>query len=311
MELRHFRYFVAVAEEENVSRAALKLHVSQPGLSRQVRDLEDEIGFQLFQRDGKSLRLTEAGKAFLDQARAVLRHAGEAVNAARAVAQGAPSELQVGYAPSLTVHILPLALRSFQAKFPRVRVALHDLSTEEILAQLRADKLQIGLMVRLSSRMFRGLRFQELARYPMRVAVAPKHRLARAKSLTLGQIASEPLLAYSRKEYPEYHEFLSGIFASTRPKPGIIEEHDGVTSIIAAVESGRGVALVPSLVSCMVGPRLKLIPLAETVPQIIIGAVWKNESPLINQFIAAASAVPPLDLSARKAKAHRVQGKRI
>src|ERR1700690_1893401 len=111
MELRHFRYFVAVAEEQNVSRAALRLHISQPGLSRQVRDLEEEIGFQLFQRGAKSLRLTEAGKTFLEQARAVLRHAEEAVRAARMVAQGAPAEIAVGYAPSLTVHILPQTLR--------------------------------------------------------------------------------------------------------------------------------------------------------------------------------------------------------
>jgi len=88
MELRHLRYFVAVAEEENVSRAALKLHVSQPGLSRQIRDLEDEIGFQLFERSAKSLRLTAAGKVFLGEARAVLQRASEAVEKARAVSGG-------------------------------------------------------------------------------------------------------------------------------------------------------------------------------------------------------------------------------
>jgi DNA-binding transcriptional LysR family regulator len=300
MELRHLRYFVAVAEEENVSRAALNLHVSQPGLSRQVHDLEEEIGFQLFQRQAKSLRLTEAGKVFLDHARAVLRHADEAVAAARAVAQGPGAELQVGYAPSLTVHILPATLRTFQAKFPQVRVALHDLSTEEIVSQLRADTLHVGLMVELPPQAFRGLSFQELARYPIRVALTPKHPLARAKSLTLAQIASEPLLGYSRKEYPEYHEFLAKIFASIRPKPRIAEEHDGITSIIAAVESGRGVALVPSLLSCMVGQRLRLIPIAETLPEIVIGAVWKTASPLVTQFVAAAKAVPPLDLNSRK-----------
>jgi DNA-binding transcriptional LysR family regulator len=299
MELRHFRYFVAVAEAENVSRAALKLHVSQPGLSRQIRDLEDELGFLLFQRGAKSLRLTDAGKAFLDQARAVLQRADEAVKAARAVAQGAPAEIQVGYAPSLAVQILPQALRGFQAKFPNVRVALHDLSTEEMLTQLRSEKLQAGLMVQPGRRMLRGLNFKELARYPMRVAVAPTHRLAKAKSLRLAQVAAEPLVAYSRKDYPEYHDLLGKIFGSIRPKPGIVEEHDGVTGIIAAVESGRGLALMPSLLSCMVGTRLKLIPLTEAAPEVIIGAAWKSEPapPLVEQFIAAAAAVAPIDLS--------------
>jgi DNA-binding transcriptional LysR family regulator len=302
MELRHLRYFVAVAEEETVSRAAMKLHVSQPGLSRQVHDLEEEIGFQLFEREAKSLHLTDAGRTFLEHARAVLKHAEEAVSAARAVAEGAPSELQVGYAPSLTVHILPLTLRSFQAKYPRVRVALHDLSTEEITSRLRAGKLQIGLMVRLPARELRGLQFKELARYPIRVAVAPNHRFAKAKSLTLGEVASEPLFGYRQKDYPEYHEFFGEIFGSTRPKPKIAEEHDGVTSIIAAVESGRGVALVPALLSCMVGQRLRLVPLAEAVPEIVIGAVWKTTSLLVEAFVAAAAAVPPLDLDSRKPK---------
>jgi DNA-binding transcriptional LysR family regulator len=101
MELRHLRYFVAVAEEENVSRAALKLHVSQPGISRQIHDLEDEIGFQLFERSAKFVRLTRAGKVFLTEARVVLQYADEAVKKARAAAGGTNGEINVGYAPSL------------------------------------------------------------------------------------------------------------------------------------------------------------------------------------------------------------------
>ena len=119
MELRHLRYFVAVAGEENVSRAALKLHVSQPGLSRQIRDLEEEIGFQLLERSAKSVRLTAAGNVFLAEAREVLLHAEAAVKKARAVAGGITGEINVGYAPSLTVQILPPLLRAFQEQFPR------------------------------------------------------------------------------------------------------------------------------------------------------------------------------------------------
>jgi LysR family transcriptional regulator, benzoate and cis,cis-muconate-responsive activator of ben and cat genes len=148
MELRHLRYFVAAAEQENVSRAAAKLHVSQPGVSRQIHDLEEEIGFPLFERSAQALKLTEAGRKFLEEARAVLQRADEAVKNARAVAAGAGGEIHVGYAPSLTIQILPRALRAFQSKFPRTRVSLHDSSTEEMLAGLRAGKLQVTLMVR-------------------------------------------------------------------------------------------------------------------------------------------------------------------
>ncbi len=294
MELRHLRYFVAAAEEENVSRAALKLHVSQPGISRQIRDLEEEIGFPLFERGAKSLKLTAAGKKFLDEAHAVLQRAEEAVKNARAVAGGTRGEIHVGYAPSLTVQILPQALRTFQAKFPNVRVALHDLSTEEMLSQLRGGKLHLALTVRVPRPMLRGLHFEELARYAMRVAVAPGHPLAQAKSLKLAQMAREPLIALTRDDYPEYHEDLKRLFARDQLKPKVAEEHDGVTSIIAAVEAGRGFALMPECVACMVGPRLKLISLVPAPPEIPVGVTRREGevSDLIDQFIAAARGKP-------------------
>jgi DNA-binding transcriptional LysR family regulator len=290
MELRHFRYFVAVAEAENVSRAALKLHVSQPGLSRQIRDLEDEISFQLFERSAKSLRLTEAGKVFLAEARAVLQHAEDAVEKARAAVGGARGEINIGYAPSLTVQILPQALRKFQEQFPNVRVALHDLSTEEMLARLGERKLQVALTVRPPGKMPRGLRFEELARYAMCVAVAPKHPLAKARFISFGQVAHEPLIAYSRKDYPEYHAMLGKLFAPVGHKPRIAGEHDSVTSLIAAVESGGGFALVPGCVACMAGPRLKLIPLRPALPPIPVAAVWLkgSETEIVKGFIAVA-----------------------
>src|SRR4051812_49418284 len=148
MELRHLRYFVAVAEQENVTRAALKLHVSQPALSRQVRDLEDELGFSLFERAANSMRLTTGGQAFLSEARAVLERADAAVKKARAIAKGDTGELHIGYAPSLTARILPPALRMFQAQKPAVRVIWHDQSTEEMLNGLRQNRLHLAFLVR-------------------------------------------------------------------------------------------------------------------------------------------------------------------
>jgi LysR family transcriptional regulator, benzoate and cis,cis-muconate-responsive activator of ben and cat genes len=289
MELRHLRYFIAAAEEENVSRAALKLHVSQPGISRQIRDLEDEIGFQLFERSAKSLKLTDAGKIFLAEAKTILQRADDAVKKAKAVAENAGGELHVGYAPSLTVKILPQVLRAFQTQFPKVRVSLHDLSTEEMLAGLREGKLQIALTVQPQKKLLRDLNFKLLARYAMSVAVAPKHAFAKLKSITLAQLANEPLIGYNRADYPDYHEHLERIFKSGR-MPRVAEEHDGIASIIAAVESGRGFALVPDLFECMVGPRLKIVPLNPKGELISVGAIWKRgeASSTIEKFVAAA-----------------------
>src|SRR5262245_3392268 len=145
MELRHLRYFVAVAKEQNVTRAAARLHVSQPPLSRQIRDLEEELGVALFDHRAKSIRLTEAGHVFLTEAQAVLRRAEEAIQTAKAVSSGQRGELNVGYAPSLTVEVLPRALRSFQEAHPGIRVRLHDLSTREMLSELHSGRLQVAL----------------------------------------------------------------------------------------------------------------------------------------------------------------------
>ncbi len=291
MELRHLRYYVAVAEAENVTRAAAKLHVSQPGLSRQIRDLEAEIGFPLLERSAKAVRLTAAGRVFLTEARAVLQRADDAVKAARAQAGGLQGELHVGYAPSLTVQMLPQALRKFQGEFPEVRVRLHDLSTEEMLAGLRDEKLQLALAARPARAALRSLRFEELARYPLCVAMPPAHALARPRAIALAKLADEPLIAYSRADYPEYHDQLAALFKSLKRKPRIAEEHDSVTSLIAAVEAGRGVALVPSCLACLAGPRLKVIPLSEPGPPIIVGAIMRanEKSPLVQKFITAAA----------------------
>lgn len=284
MELRHLRYFVAVAEAENVSRAALRLHVSQPALSRQIRDLEGELGFPLLQRSAKSVRLTDAGRVFLIEAQAMLQRVDEGVKAARAVAAGGNDELHVGYAPSLTARILPPTLRAFQVALPKVRVRLHDLSTEEMFSGLRQGELQIALLVRPAPAMLRGLQFTDLATDTMCLAVGSKHPLARKRMVTAAEIIREPLVAYSRKEYPDYHAIFKALFAGVRGRPRIFEEHEGVTGIIAAVEAGVGVALVSESLACMAGPRLKLIAISPPLKPAVIGAAWIG-----NGFSAAAA----------------------
>ena len=291
MELRHLRYFVAVAEEENVTRAAAKLHVSQPALSRQIHDLEDEMNVLLLERSAKSVRLTEAGRVFLQEARAVLQRADEAVKKARSTAGGAEGEIRVGYAPSLTVEILPRALRAFQAEFPAARVILEDLSTEEMLSGLHAGKLHVALMVNPGRSKLRGLHFEELARYPICVAMPPTHPLAASRSVNWKRLARENLIAYSKNSYPEYYEELDALFKLVGNKMKIVEEQDGVTSLIAAVEARRGVAFVPSCLACMAGPRLRVIPLTPASKPIAVGAIRREgtNSTAVQKFIAAAS----------------------
>ncbi|MFT3828768.1 MAG: LysR substrate-binding domain-containing protein [Opitutaceae bacterium] len=291
MELRHLRYFVAVAEEENVTRAALRLHVSQPALSRQVRDLEDELGFPLLLRTAKSVSLTDAGRALLGEARAVLQRADEAVKAARGVAVGG-GELHVGYAPSPTVRLLPPTLRAFQAELPRVRVKLHDLSTEEMIAGLREGRLQLAVLVKPLKAMLRGLHFETLERDALRLAVPPGHPWARQRSVPLAQAAKARFVGLTRSEYPEYYATFDELFATVRPQPRVVEEHEGATSLIAAVEAGGGVALVSQSLACTAGARLKLLPLTPAPAPLIVGAAWSGDlvPPAVDLFLKCARA---------------------
>lgn len=298
MELRHLRYFVAVAEEQNITRAAARLHVSQPPLSRQIRDLETELGVSLLHRGSRSVRLTDAGKVFLDEARAVLNRADEAIRTVRAIADGERGDLHVGYAPSLTVELLPLALREFDRLRPGVRVTLHDLSTEEMLRGLRDQSLHVALTIRPPTSVMSGLVFRELRRYQVRLAVPTGHPLAHGAKPRLSQVWKERLLAYTKSDYPEYYEWLEDL-AGASIKPYVAEEHDSSSSLVAAIEAGRGIALVPESFSCFVGSRLTLRPLASKLDPFPVGvtSLKSNLAPPAATFIQAAmiaSSTPKL-----------------
>jgi LysR family transcriptional regulator, benzoate and cis,cis-muconate-responsive activator of ben and cat genes len=292
MELRHLRYFVAVAEEENVSRAASKLHISQPGISRQIHNLEAEIGFPLFERGGKSVRLTVAGKIFFGEAHDILQRTADAVEKAR-VGLAFQAEINVGYAPSGTVEIVPRALRAFRRSFPGVRVTLHDLSAKEMLPLLLQKKLDVALTLP-PHKLPRELNIKELERYEACVVVGITHPLAKSKFVSLNQMASEPVAALARKDYPHHHEHLKMLFATIGRKPRISSEHDSGTSLMAAVAAGQEFTLLPSCVRAAAGRRLKLLKLRPALRPWSIVALWRKdaETESVRAFIAAALAKP-------------------
>ncbi|HUG09873.1 MAG TPA: LysR family substrate-binding domain-containing protein, partial [Opitutaceae bacterium] len=234
--------------------------------------------------------LTEAGRVLWDEAEAILKRVDSAIAATRTAARGGKGELRVGYAPSPTARLLPATLRAFQTEEPGVRVLLHDLSTEEMLARLGDGSLEIALLVRPERTMMRGLKFEELAQDAIRVAVAPGHPFAKRRMVKLEEVARERLLAYSREGYPEYHESLVQLFGKGRKAPRIAEEHDGINSLAAAVAAGSGVALVSESVACLAGPRVKLIPISPAPKRLVIGAAWKASAltPVAEQFLKHA-----------------------
>ena len=290
MELRHLRYFVTVAEMLNFTKAASRLRVAQPALSRQIRDLEDELGAPLLERGPRVVRLTAAGATFLSEAKAVLQRAEEAVKATRAVVRGERGEIQVGYAPSPTVELLPCALHAFQNIAPEVRVTLHDLSTEEMMRGMADGKLNICLMVQPSAKTLRGLKFEMLCEYPVCVAVQPSHRFARMKRVAVEEIFDEPIVAFERADYPEYHAMLESLFQPHNRKARVVEEHSSGPGLIAAIAIGRGIAILPSCLAILTGARAKLVPLHPPPPPVPVGAMYDQKQilPAAEKFLAAA-----------------------
>src|SRR6267154_3408643 len=288
MELRHLRYFVAVAEMENVSRAALKLHVSQPTLSTQIRDLEDELGFTLFERTGKAVRLTDAGFSFLKEARAVLERTDEAVRNARAFAQTGETELHVAYSPFLRQQIVSPALHAFQQAMPRVHVKLHDPTTaEKALTGLRDGRWHLLFIGRPPKRSaFHDLRFEELLRQQVRLGVPPGHPFAQQRSVSLTDAAKEPFVGLSHEDFPDCNAYVSAVFAKVKSKPRVIEEYDNMMGLISAIEAGTGVAFVVDLLVQSFGSRMKLVRLTPELKPIGFGIAARKGrlSPATEKF---------------------------
>src|SRR5262252_6347686 len=261
VELRHLRYFVAVAEMENVSRAATqKLHVAQPSLSRQIRDLEEEVGVPLLERTAKSVRLTDAGRAFLEEARAILKHADDAVLKARGIA--GKQELLVGDWSLGTGRIMPALLRAYQQAMPNVPVKLHDWTVDQNITGVRDGRLQLAIILfPLKGNALAELQFQELTTARVCLAVSAEHPFARRKSVPLAEAAREPFIGLTRERYPRYEEYLAAIFARANDKPRIVEEHDGWAGVYSAVSAGTGVALSAGAFSYMFTDRVKMLRL--------------------------------------------------
>src|SRR5215472_6340539 len=271
MELRHLRYFLVVGEVLNFTKAAARLRVAQPALSRQVQDLEDEIGVDLLRRSARGVTLTAEGKLFLEEVRELLKHVDESVEKTRALARGEYGELHIGYIPIPTAQILPPALEAFRKAVARVKLVLHDLSPDKLIAGLRDGTLELAVMVRPIGEQTAGIEFETLHSYVWCVALSRTHPLARLKSVPLEKLAGEKLVILNRKSYSEYHRILEHMFAPIRTKPRIAMECDSESSLFMEVEAGRAIALVTTIAKLMSGKRLLYRPITGTTETQSVG----------------------------------------
>jgi DNA-binding transcriptional LysR family regulator len=289
MELRHLRYFAAVADELNFTRAARKLHVAQPALSRQIRQLEDELGVKLLERNHHGVRLTEAGKAFVIEATALLKQSEQAIRVARDRSQTAGGQLKLGYIWGLFHSAVPGMLERFRQQSPEIAVHLFDLSPlqqTEALAEGRLDAGFIGFepdTVGLQKRRIGSCTF---------VAVLPvNHQAARKSAVRLSSLADEFFLGISDQTYPVASRYVTEACHKAGFKPRFLQMVERGYTILGLVAAKCGVALVPESLNAMSHPGIVFRPLTEP-PVADLYLAWRapEPSPALAKFLASLTA---------------------
>jgi DNA-binding transcriptional LysR family regulator len=290
MELRHLRYFVAVAEELNYRKASERLRVAQPALSSQIQDLEHELGVRLLDRDTGGVRLTDAGAAFLEESRALLAQAQQAAVVAREAAQGRRGRLQIGYSGPLLMGFMPATLKAFYEKFPHVDVALVEMPIAEQVAALESGAIHLAFAIAGAPPLPPDLEHIEVIRSPIRAVVGRGHRLARRPRVALAELAHEALLCISnRKVLVAHGEIMRRIFAVRGLKTGPIRSIEGAEAFRATLESGMGASLIAEVGALYRSRDLVFKPLKDTGDDLILelDAVWRRDqtSQLVANFI--------------------------
>ncbi len=290
MELRHLRYFVAVAEELSFRRAAERLHVAQPPLSQQIKQLEAEVGTMLLRRTSRRVELTDAGVVFLERARRTLRDAELAVESARRTARGEIGWLNVGFVDSAAYELLPPVLRAFRARAPGVRLELRELATEHQLPAL-ADELDVGLVREVND--LPGLHRTPLLREPLLAAVPLGHALASRARVQLVQLAAEPFVFFPRARVPRVYDHLVALCRAAGFSPRTVQEALQYPTMLGLVAAGFGIAIVPTCVRALHLAGVAYVPISDkpATSELSLLTSTQRDSVALDVFRATATAV--------------------
>jgi len=279
MELRHLKYFVAVATELHFTRAAERLGIGQPPLSQQIRQLEQEIGAQLFVRDRRGVALTEAGQAFLIEARSVLEGAERAKESARRIASGELGALSMGFTVSASIHpFVPRLIRTFRGRYPGVDVSLVENSTLELMQRVHKGSVDLAF-VRAPTADMPGVRVETLLSEPMLAVVPATHELARRKAIDLRELAAEMFIFYPRKVGVGLYNAVVQACESAGFTPAEGIEVPQLTSVVTFVAAGMGVSVIPATMSQLQAEGVRYLPLKGQQPIANLAIAYRPKAP--------------------------------
>jgi DNA-binding transcriptional LysR family regulator len=297
MELRHLRYFVAVGEEQHDGRAAQRLRVAQPALSRQIQDLEDEIGFKLFDRLPRGVKISAAGKLFLEDTRRILEQVHEATMRADRLARGQTGTLRVGFVESISWHgVVPESFRQFRQRHPDAELQLHPLRSPEQVEALRSGRLDAGFVFSMI-KLDRELARLQVALHNVVLATPKGHPLTKSKELRLRDLSDAAFIWFPRRESPAYYDrLMHECFRGGLKTPHIIQEAVSEATILSLVSCRLGVAFVSGATRWRCPEGVVLLPVIDLDLPLPFALVWRKDNvpPLLAKFVADVRLLPEM-----------------
>lgn len=300
VELRHLRYFVAIAEELNFDRAARRLRMSQPPLSQQMRDLEREIGVTLLDRSQRSIRLTQAGRMFLEEAKRTLEQVERSVQTAVRADRGEIGRLSIGFLGSATYDVLPRMLRAFRKRCPEVQLQLQTMSTSQQLQAFKEENIDVGILrmpVDDGSQLFTSASLQTkvVANEPLVAALSTEHRLAKTEAVRLRDLAEEDFILWPRSQGVHTHDRIIGLCQNAGFSPSIVQESAELQTTLGLVATGIGASLLIGTPEHMLRhPSVvyRAVEDAEVVFQLALAWKIEGDSPVVQAFINSLGLGP-------------------
>lgn len=278
MELRHLRYFVAVAEELHFGRAAKRLHIVQPTLSAQIQRLEKEVGARLLYRTKRSVRLTEAGLAFLEEAYLALEHSERALQAARRVASGEVGRLAIGLVGSATYSVVTEVLSLYGKRFPGVQLAPREINTSDQISAIQEDSIQIGFLRPPADFISKDLKIEPFIREPMMAVLPRDHPLVNLRAVPLAKMADEAFVLPSSEREPGFCEQVTQACKEAGFIPRIEQEVSEMQVGLGLNAAARYVGLLPASARHIKTTGIVFKRLAKPVPKMTLYIAWRPES---------------------------------
>lgn len=297
MELRHLKYFAVLAQELNFNRAAIRLHISQPPLTRQIHQLESELGVQLFVRLPRGLELTAAGTSLFDDARRILGMVDAAKDRAAKAGRGEIGRLDVGIFGSAIFNHIPRLLLQFRQLYPDVQISLHEQTKAEQIQALRERRLTIGFNRHVSGE--HDIVVETVYLEPLLVALHSAHPLAQKAAIGIRELSGEPLILYPNNTREGFADHVVSLFHDEGLQARVVQEVKDAVTAVALVSSGFGLCVTPEAASSLRLPGVVYRPLnANPPPAIDLVCLYRRDdtSPILAAFLETVRKFQPADI---------------